>query len=49
MTHDWMKFDMARKIYRQLLEARVVQEKDERMIRGIIQIFLEENRSSSGK
>ena len=42
MTHSWRFFEKAKKAYEQLLEAGIIQKKDEKTVRGIIQIVFEE-------
>ena len=42
MPHDWRMFKIAEKITKQLLEAQLINKKDELRVRGIIQITLED-------
>ena len=42
MTHNWRWYEMAQRIAEQLLEAKLINEKDMLKVREIIQIVLEE-------
>lgn len=43
MVHSWTTYERAKEAYQRLLESGMVKEKDEKMIRGIIQIVFEES------
>ena len=43
MPHSWKAYEKAKKITDQLVEGKFIREKDVMMIRGIIQLVLEED------